>query len=1240
MEMPILSEIEQSGSDILRTMWSTLDRSIGWLLFPCPVTCSTAARASRSYLCAMARRDTMDAQIMARWPWSIAIPSKQPSFPNTTRNEKAAFSRQGQGTEESKGQGQEGTGWDAVSNSTSSRSSLESHVISEHAAFIHCGVITGRTTAPCTSCCHEKERNKLTTRAADPSAGEPQGAITGHHEVTALSCHEAGQSQEGFGRGEVVQAELTYSLAELSGCQCGEVEAVLSGLREARHRTCSTSGQCLRGGETSSRRLGSFEEGGQGHRGRRDRWQIRDGSGDLGRRESGGNGQLGPSSQRRYESVVTEPRKFEKSGRVCRRGERPQTAQTSSSGRAWRFFYASALGAFCQARSIDPKEIGYGLHSHEAWSSCQLKWSHRATRKAWFVSEWQAEIDALDEAFAFGNAWTSPVPIERKGCQVTPENKKRCTFCDDIQVYFGLDEEIRAFSTKIAHDYLQQWPDKPWRLRFSSRCSPQNDRALEKPMPYQLDDVSVSPDPSQQFPQTEVQPSAAVDGQKSSVLITHQHSDPLEAPTFLRQFVDQEEGDRVHLRRIDPNHLPQWWSQLRLLHEQVGIVECLEEGKIIYVNSWYLHGTEVRRCEMPRTLRLDSQWHEWIDVIKETWHDRLHHDLPVEFGIVSPHPPATVFEAHAAHIILGQALQPHDRVGVVSGIFRSATRDAIMHTAQVLPHALTHSEAVALVPAILQCESRMCMSRMAQHTLRDDRPELTPMFTSVVVEVHPAADDEDGFSSFMAAGARSRTGLTPVSSLAVVDQRGAAQQEDEEHLDNEFNGADAEDTESTEEDPYWRLSVVFSVHGPPQEGQVNAVNHRLARTNVARLANIAVDQLRAFHCVPHPPEDLQQRGVHVFLAQHEHDVPEHPRLAFVLVDVEFHPAAPGRQFERIRCPIYVPTVLSRHQILRVMDVFLYASYVQDTCLVWHNGQLIQQDAGLYARLFHGDYIRIALPPPLTVMRNIPTRCIARLLQMGVAAEDVEAFYWISNVDENLEGMPTQLSVVQEVDSSFDESNHSETTSLFQTGLSRGSRGRSTTYHKSEDFEALRLQYCQQQEVPLGINTPNLPVQELPWFENELLPLWNSMASPGPGGMERTITIFAWYNDHHRHTICDSPRRVQLFEDVLEWRTLITRVWSDMIDDSVDLHFFAVWPRPSHEQLDIAAHVILLQRPLPHFKSLHISVWDNQVNAGVPRSWVLMLPNQLTLRLCIDIMGYTNFCQPLQNDAWCSLWHGD
>ena len=78
-----------------------------------------------------------------------------------------------------------------------------------------------------------------------------------------------------------------------------------------------------------------------------------------------------------------------------------------------------------------------------------------------------------------------------------------------------------------------------------------------------------------------------------------------EAPIFQKSFLEGPATDPQRLRAADPNALPGWWS--RTVHERHGTtVGCLEEGKVIYVCSWYLHGTRARRSQHFSILCLDQ----------------------------------------------------------------------------------------------------------------------------------------------------------------------------------------------------------------------------------------------------------------------------------------------------------------------------------------------------------------------------------------------------------------------------------------------------------------------------------------------------------------------------------------------------------------------------------------------------------------------------------------------------------
>ena len=194
-----------------------------------------------------------------------------------------------------------------------------------------------------------------------------------------------------------------------------------------------------------------------------------------------------------------------------------------------------------------------------------------------------------------------------------------CSFDETIQIAFGLDDELRMFSTVMPHDSLQQWSDKPWKLRakhdtaravrlladpgtfdwWISDCTAVSDNSFDHEPSRFLDDFSLETNHMRQIRQ----PPSPVLGRCD---------DDIPAPILTRNHDETPDGHRVTLWDADPGLLPHWWSQLRSLHDRLGVTECLEEGKVIYVCSWYLHGHNLRRCRHHRVLRLDPEWTTWL----------------------------------------------------------------------------------------------------------------------------------------------------------------------------------------------------------------------------------------------------------------------------------------------------------------------------------------------------------------------------------------------------------------------------------------------------------------------------------------------------------------------------------------------------------------------------------------------------------------------------------------------------
>jgi hypothetical protein len=504
----------------------------------------------------------------------------------------------------------------------------------------------------------------------------------------------------------------------------------------------------------------------------------------------------------------------------------------------------------------------------------------------------------------------------------------------------------------------------------------------------------------------------------------------------------------------------------------------------------------------------------------------------------------------------------------------------------------------------------------------------TTLISRVHSNVDAFDDDEADFSSFMAAGPNKRP-VEPPS--AIIDRPGAVQQDTD--LAEFGEDATTDTTSDDEEDIVWRDSMIFSAHHPPANGVVNSLHRHVLLRNVARIASIAFQDLLNVHQVHHVPDDMMD--LNVYLVQHQADLPQGSDLVHILADVEFHPPAPSWETERVRCPIYVPPTLTRHQLLRALDVFQYSQFVQDTSLVWHNHNLVSQDAGLPVQLCNGDFVRIALPPPLTVLRSISTRCIARMLQMGIHADDLEAFYWISNVDEDLDPMPTWRYMVSASDLDCVSSSSTSSHSLLQANMILRSSPQPKQHHREDDnSDRCHFETCLDRQVPRDDN-PFVPLAND--FVADLLQRWHIFVRPGPGEVEPCIVVKTWYNDHDRWPICDAAREVSLFADSPIWRADLLRAWPDRLDPLVSTEIVMVDPDPVDETDPVAGHLILIQRPHEGSRSVLVSVMDNTIWNGYPRRWALRSSVDPSGAELVALMGYRLLCPPHMPLNRCQIW---
>ena len=130
---------------------------------------------------------------------------------------------------------------------------------------------------------------------------------------------------------------------------------------------------------------------------------------------------------------------------------------------------------------------------------------------------------------------------------------------------------------------------------------------------------------------------------------------------------------------------PQWIEGLTHLFGQYSATELLEEGPVLYIQSWYVNGQTYLWCNEPRAVRLTGDFTQWRPAIAQTWHDRLEGSLPAEFWVVQPVPPFTARQGVTVHVIVSQSMHS-DQAAVLLTAMQAQEQDAsCQHSSYVLP---------------------------------------------------------------------------------------------------------------------------------------------------------------------------------------------------------------------------------------------------------------------------------------------------------------------------------------------------------------------------------------------------------------------------------------------------------------------------------------------------------------------------------------------------------------------------
>ena len=161
--------------------------------------------------------------------------------------------------------------------------------------------------------------------------------------------------------------------------------------------------------------------------------------------------------------------------------------------------------------------------------------------------------------------------------------------------------------------------------------------------------------------------------------------------------------ERIRGRFAD-GHL---WSLIRL-RDRTNLIECEEEGRIMYVTIWFLHHQRQVRCDEGRSARLQEDDTTWLETIIDTWREALDPHQAFTAHVAQPTPACSRFECVQAHIIIEQSARPGHTTCLVSTLDERMSVDRWTHRAFSTTTLQNAAGIIRMMELVSLCQTTTC----------------------------------------------------------------------------------------------------------------------------------------------------------------------------------------------------------------------------------------------------------------------------------------------------------------------------------------------------------------------------------------------------------------------------------------------------------------------------------------------------------------------------------------------------
>ena len=453
--------------------------------------------------------------------------------------------------------------------------------------------------------------------------------------------------------------------------------------------------------------------------------------------------------------------------------------------------------------------------------------------------------------------------------------------------------------------------------------------------------------------------------------------------------------------------------------------------------------------------------------------------------------------------------------------------------------------------------------------------------------------------------------------------------------------------------PDWFATLLFAIDFQAVPMRVDWNDYESMHTEAAQELGIRRQDLFYLHHVRHGPQDLVAAGVEPLIGHRHGDISPGSTFQIVLLDVEFHAAAPEMQPEVVRRVVRLPRHIGRLSLLQHLGLAEYCREMQQSCILWVNDAIMSRYSARPIELTHGDFVRVAVPPGHEQVCHIGTRCVASACHQGISQQELHDRHalfqlgWFDTIIDHplvpLRPDDDEIALLQHKLTTMPPLPRPPWTLSKQLECRINATGKGPTDHYQEDPSEIYTTIVQRHtpDLPGGF-VPRPGLDEQPEY---IFNLFEQLEEHGAVEVEeegQVLYVNTWMLHEPEFSVCHEYRTVRLTSDFQHWQHQFLMAWRDRLDEGIPVNFYLVFPQPptTRMQPEVLPHVMLVRRYPENQRAAIIT----QIDTRNPRDHfthvALFLPSIAGKFDIVEAIGQVSRCYRFVSDLQCMTWHGE